>query len=317
MCESKAMIGRPKFEPVRTVFRDEARHFTTWLEQNLEVLAERLGIELTLVQREKTVGDFNVDLLCEDESGRPVIVENQLEKTDHDHLGKLLTYLVNLNASAAIWVTGDPRPEHEKVIDWLNESTGADTAFYLVKVEAVRIGESSPAPLFTVIASPDEQSREVGEKKKEWADRHYKREEFWKGLLEKSKQRTRLFATISPGRHAYIATGSGKSGVTFNYVILMDSGASELYIDHDHETGAGNKAIFDALVAQKKDIEAEFGGPLEWERLSEKRASRIRKRFEDRGLAQPDSWPSLQIDMLEAMIRLDKALRNRLAQLDV
>jgi hypothetical protein len=317
MGDSKALIGRTQFEPVRSVFRDEARHFTTWLEQNLEVLAERLGIELNLVQREKTVGDFNVDLLCEDESGRPIIVENQLEKTDHDHLGKLLTYLVNLNASAAIWVTGDPRPEHEKVVDWLNESTGADTSFYLVKVETIRIGDSSPAPLFTVIAAPDEQLREVGEKKKEWADRHYKRVEFWKGLLERSKQRTRLFATISPGRHSYIGTGSGKSGVTFNYSLSKGSAAAELYIDHDHETGEGNKAIFDALAAQKKDIEAEFGGPLEWERLDDRRASRISKWFEGRGLAQPESWPSLQDEMIDAMIRLDKALRGRLAQLNV
>jgi hypothetical protein len=92
----------------------------------------------------------------------------------------------------------------------------------------------------------------------------------------------------------------------------MDWGASELYIDHDHETGAKNKAIFDALAAQKKEIEADFGGSLEWERLNDKRASRIRKRFEDGGLAKPDSWPSLQNEMIEAMIRLDKALRGRL-----
>jgi hypothetical protein len=313
----RALIGRPQFEPVRNVFRDEARHFTTWLEQNLEVLAERLGIELTLIQREKAVGDFNVDLLCEDESGRPVIVENQLERTDHDHLGKLLTYLVNLNASAAIWVTGDPRPEHEKVVDWLNESTGADTSFYLVKVEAIRIGESSPAPLFTVIAAPDEQSREVGEKKKEWAARHFKREEFWRGLLDRSKQKTKLFATISPGKHAWIGTGSGKSGVTFNYVLSKDSGASELYIDHDRQTGKMNKAIFDALEAQKKEIEAEFGSPLEWERLNDRRACRIRKRFEGKGMNHPESWTALQDDMIDAMIRLDKSLRGRLPQLNI
>jgi glutaredoxin len=93
--------------------------------------------------------------------------------------------------------------------------------------------------------------------------------------------------------------------------------APTVYIDHDHETGQGNKAIFDALAAQKKDIEAEFGGPLEWERLDDRRASRISKWFEGRGLAQPESWPSLREEMIDAMIRLDKVLRGRLSQLNV
>ncbi len=317
MSEKKELIGRLEFEPVRRVFRDEARNFTTWLEQHLDVLAERLGIELSLVQREKDVGDFSVDLLCEDEDGRAVIIENQLEKTDHDHLGKLLTYLVNLDASTAIWVTGEPRSEHEKVIDWLNQNTAADLSFYLVEVEAIRIGESPAAPLFTVVAGPSEQAKEVGEKKKEWVERHYERVEFWKALLDRSKEKTRLFANITPGRASYIATGAGKAGVTFAYVILRDWGAAEMYIDHDKETGAKNKAIFDALAAQKAEIESEFGGQLEWERLDERRASRIRMRFTNGGLAEPETWPTLQEQMIDAMIRLDKALRNRLAKLEV
>ncbi len=121
MTEGRELIGRLEIEPIRKVFRKEAQHFTTWLESHIETLSERVGIELSLVQREKTVGDFTVDLLCEDPDGRPVIIENQLERTDHDHLGKLLTYLVNLDASTAIWVTAEPRPAHQKVVDWLNE----------------------------------------------------------------------------------------------------------------------------------------------------------------------------------------------------
>ncbi len=314
MTQEREVIPLLEFKPIRQLFKDEAQHFTTWLEQHLEVLSERLGIELNLVQREKAVGDFNVDLLCEDSADRPVIIENQLEKTDHDHLGKLLTYLVNLDARAAIWVTSEPRPEHQKVIDWLNENTAADLAFYLVKVEAVSIGQSPPAPLFTVLAGPSEQTKQLGEKKKEWADRHIRRMEFWKGLLDRSKEKTKLFANISPGRYNWLGTGAGRSGVTFNYTIVMDLATVELYIDHDHETGAKNKAIFDALAAQKEAIEREFGGPLEWERLDDKRASRIRKRFTDGGLADPETWPRLQDEMIDAMIKLDRALRGRLAE---
>jgi hypothetical protein len=132
--------------------------------------------------------------------------------------------------------------------------------------------------------------------------------------LDRSKEKTKLFANISPGRYYWLGTGAGKSGVTFNYVISTDGGGVELYIDHDHETGAGNKAIFDALAAQKADIEREFGGPLEWERLDDKRASRIRKRFTNGGLYRPETWPTLQDEMIQAMVRLNDVLRGRLAK---
>jgi hypothetical protein len=317
MTQDKELIGHLEFVPIRQLFKDEAQQFTTWLEQHLEVLSERLGIELNPVQREKAVGDFNVDLLCEDSAGHAVIIENQLEKTNHDHLGKLLTYLVNLDARAAIWITGEPRPEHQKVIDWLNENTAADLSFYLVKVEAGRIGQSPPAPLFTILAGPNEQTKELGEKKKEWADRHVRRMEFWKGLLDKSKEKTKLFANISPTRNQWLGTGAGRSGISFDYIISMDWAAVELYIDWDRETGAKNKAILDALAAQKEAIEREFGGPLDWERLDDKRASRIRKRFTNGGLAEPGTWPQLHEEMIDAMIRLDNALRGRLAKVKV
>jgi hypothetical protein len=276
-----------------------------------------MGLKLTVIQREQSVGDFNVDLLCEDASGKRVIIENQLEKTDHSHLGQLLTYLVNLDASSAIWVASDPRPEHQKVINWLNESTPVDVAFYLVKIEAIRIGTSPFAPLFTVLARPDQQAKEIGEKKKEWADRHVSRYEFWKGLLEKSKSRTKLFASISPSKDNWIATTAGRNGISFNYYITLDAGTAALYIDTDRETGQKNKQIFDELHAQKDAIEAEFGEPLEWNRADDKRHSRISKKVTVGGLASPDTWPYLQDHMIDAMIRLEKVLRSRLNKVGV
>jgi hypothetical protein len=310
------LIGRLEMLPIRQVFPKEAQHFTTWFEAHIEVLAERVGIPLTVIQREKEVGEFNVDLLCEDGEGKPVIIENQVERTDHDHLGKLLTYLVNLDASTAIWVTSEPRAEHQKVVDWLNESTPADVSFFLVKVEAVKIGDSPFAPLFTIQAAPDKQTKEVGEKKKEWAERHMQRYEFWSALLEKSREKTRLFSNISPGRYHWLGTGAGKSGLSFNLTIVMDWGGVELYIDHDKDTGQRNKAIFDAFYAERASIEKEFGGELEWERLDDKRACRIRKRFTSGGLTNTDEWALLQEQMIDAMIRLEKVLKPRIAKID-
>jgi len=318
MTQEKELVGRLEIESIRKAFPHEALHFTRWLEEHIDVLAERLGMDqLSVVQREKSVGAFNVDLLCEGRNGQAVIVENQLEQTNHDHLGKLLTYLVNLDAAAAVWVTSEPRPEHQKVMDWLNESTPATISFYLVKAEAVRIGDSPPAPLFTVVAGPSAQGKVTGHEKKEWAERHVKRVEFWTEFLQRSKERTPLFANIKPSTQHWISTGAGKSGISFNYCILMDSGTVELYIDHDHDTGLRNKAIFDKLHAQKEAVETDLGGPLEWQRLDDKRACRIMRRIEGGGLAQPETWPDLQDRMIEAMIRFHAALKPRLDKVKV
>ena len=120
------------------------------------------------------------------------MIENQLEGTNHDHLGKLITYLSNLDAKTAVWITSHPRPEHERAVHWLNEVLPADMAFYLLQIEAYRIGDSAPAPKFTVVAGPTREARPAGEQKNELAERHLLRLEFWKPPLERARSRTRL-----------------------------------------------------------------------------------------------------------------------------
>src|SRR3972149_5082649 len=183
------MVGRMEHVSLRDVWKKEAKDFTSWLYENLEILGEELDLELTPDQKEKSVGSFSADITAEDKSGQKVLIENQLEKTDHVHLGQILTYISNLDAKIAIWVSSDPRPEHIRAIDWLNE-TGSDVRFYLVKVEAYRIGNSNPAAKFTVVTGPSEKTEIVGDEKKEMAERHRLRYDFWKSLLEKSKQKT-------------------------------------------------------------------------------------------------------------------------------
>lgn len=303
--------------PVREAFAHEAHQFTHWLELNIQALSDRLNMQLTVVQREKSVGDFSVDLECEDGEGRKVIVENQLERTDHTHLGQVLTYLVNLNANTAVWVTPEPRPEHQRVIMWLNEATPDDISFYLVRVEAIRIAGSPFAPLFTVLAGPDKQVKQAGAEKKEWAARQDKQEEFWRSLLERAKVRSSLFANISPSHYNSIGTGAGKSGIGFWYNIRKDFASVGVYIDHDHVTGEKNKVIYDALCSQRDEIEQEYGGPLKWDRMEGRRACQITKEFRYGGLNQANLWTKLQDDMIDTMIRFEKAIRPRLAAIKV
>lgn len=309
-------IGKITVVPVRDAFRHESYDFTVWLEDNIDALAERIGMELTVIEREKSVGSFNVDLLCEDDLGNHVIIENQLERTDHDHLGKLMTYLINLDATIAIWVATDIRPEHQRVIDWLNEMSSADFAFYAIQVEAVRIGDSPYAPLFTVLSGPDEQTREIGDKKKEYAERHIQRYKFWEQLLERSLEHTRLSENRSPTRDHWLTVAAGRSGVSYNYLIYTDYAGIDLYIDFgDFDK---NKTAFDQMFAQKDVIEQEFGDTLDWRRLDDKRSSRVVKLYKGGGgLYDPEAWSHIQKLLIEAMIRLDKTLRRRLRNLKV
>lgn len=304
-------ISKIDIVPIRQAFKHEALNFSVWLEDNIDALSERIGLDLTVIEREKAVGSFTVDLFCEDKDGNTVIVENQLERTDHDHLGKLLTYMVNLEAKTAIWVATEVRQEHQRVIDWLNESTGVDMSFYFVKVEAIRIGDSPFAPLFTPLSQPDEQTHEIGEQKKELAERHVLRQEFWTQLLQRSNGRTRLTENRSPTRDHWLAVAAGKSGINYNYLILKNGAAIDLYIDVGDQ--ARNKAIFDTLLEQKDAIEQEFGDTLDWRRLDDKRSSRIVKVYRGFGsLHEQDKWEQLQEMMIDAMIRFDKTLRKRI-----
>lgn len=236
-------ISRLQKVPLRELWKHEAHGFTHWLADNLDLLSEKIGFSLTFVKREASAGPFSADLLGEDPDGNSVIIENQLEQTNHDHLGKIITYLSNLDAKTAIWITSEPRPEHEKAIHWLNEMLPVDTAFFLIKLEAYQIDGSSPAPMFTIVAGPSVTSKQIGDQKKELAERHVIRLEFWKQLLEETKTRTPIFANRSPTKDNWITVGAGKSGFSYGYVIRMDDAQIELYIDRGN--AEINKNIFE------------------------------------------------------------------------
>jgi len=310
------MIEKLQRINLREVWKHEAYDFTQWLEENIDVLNDVLDLDLSNAEREKAAGTFSVDLVAEDDMGKTVVIENQLEKSNHDHLGKLITYLTAIGAKVAIWIVADPRPEHVGAISWLNESSSA--SFYLLKVEAIKIGDSSPAPLLTLIVGPSEEGREVGKTKKEFAERHILRQQFWKGLLERAKPRTKLHAGISPSQYNWIGTGAGKGGLGYNYALTQHASTVELYIDRGKDSKEENEAIFDALKDHQEEIERSFGDALEWERLETKRACRIVKRFSLGGYREEEEkWPEIQDRMIDAMVRLESSLGSHIAELQV
>ena len=309
------MIGKLKRVPLREVWKHEATDFTRWLQENVDVLNEAIDLSLSGAEREQSAGAFSVDLVAEDEAGNPVVIENQLEKSNHDHLGKLITYLTAIEAKTAIWIVADPRPEHVGAISWLNESSPA--GFYLLKVEAVKIGDSPPAPLLTLIVGPSEESRGVGETKKELAERYAIRGRFWTQLLERAKEKTTLHSGISPGQFHWIGTSAGHRGLNLNYVIRQHDTNVELYIDRGKDTERENNAIFDTLAASREVIEKGFRESLEWQRLEGKRACRIKKDIEGGYRDDGAEWPATHNAMIDAMVRLEKALRPYMRKLEI
>ena len=159
-------VGKLVPVDLREVWQHEADDFTQWLAENLDQLNEVLDQALETLDTEKKVEDsrFCIDILAEDDEGNRVIIENQLEKTDHSHLGQIITYATNMEAKTIIWITKLPRQEHINAINWLNEFT--DKRFYLVQVEAYKIDSSDPAPFFSVICRPSEESKSIGRSKK-------------------------------------------------------------------------------------------------------------------------------------------------------
>ena len=312
-------IGKMIRVPLRELWKKEHKDFTKWLEKNIEYLSDVLDFDLTVLKREEKVGPFKVDLYAEDDLGGKVIIENQLEKTDHEHLGKVITYLTNMEASTAIWITGEPVDEHMNAIEWLNQNSPDNISFYLIKVEAYRIG-SQPlaAPLFTVVKRPTKEIRQLGAERKEYAQRHILRKEFWTQLLEKAKEKTDLHSNVSPNIYSWVAAGAGKSGIVYSYVITYKFGGVEIYLDRgkEFEEPNINKIRFDKLYKSKEEIENDFGGKLDWERLENRRACRISLKFKNVGLNDKDKWNDIQNKMIDAMIRLEKAFRKHIRKLD-
>ena len=308
------MIGHLERVRLRDVWSHEAQDFTPWLAENIDELNNAIDLSLSIVEREHPAGDFSVDLVAEDESGNPVIIENQLERSNHDHLGKLITYLTAIGAKAAIWIVSDPRPEHISAISWLNESSSA--SFYLLKLEAVRIGDSLPAPLLTLIVGSSEESQEAGETKKEFTERYILRHRFWTQLLERAQKKTSLHVNTLPNNSNCIKTSTGNGEFYFRYLVQRHTSDIELYIDRGKDADSENEKIFDTLEKAKRKIEETFGEPLEWQRLEGQRSCRIGKRFSLGGYRDDeDKWQEIQDTTIDAMIRLEAALRPHIDRL--
>jgi hypothetical protein len=260
----------------RTLWESEASSFTPWLAANLILLGKALGLDLELSQTEAAVGSFSCDIHARDTGrDRQVIIENQLEPTDHRHLGQLLTYAAGLDATVIVWISPEFRDEHREAIDWLNRHTSENVEFFGVALEVVRIGDSKPAVVFRLAASPNEWATTVrSTARPERSAKADAYQEFFQAVIDELREKHKFTnSRLAQPRHFYSFSSGVVSGIL--YTAAFPSGArlrAELYIDVG-EAGR-NKAVYDWLLTQKAEIESRTG-PLVWERLDQKRACRI------------------------------------------
>lgn len=310
-------IGRLTSVPLQQVWDHEAHDFTVWLQSNLDVLNEHLDFQLVTAEREQSTGSFYVDLVAEDSHGNTVVIENQLERTDHDHLGKLLTYLAAFEADTAIWIASEPRAEHIKAVAWLNDSSSA--SFYLFRVEAVQIGDSPPAPLVTPIVGPTVEGKRVASQKKEKSEITNTRYSYWSALLEVSASKTRLFSGLSPARGPYMQTTAGAAGLSYSYWVNKVGARIQLWIDKGKDHGDLNNSIFEQLAANREQIDDAAGAPLTWDSMPDARSAKIVRELPGSPgySASPEEWASLMPAMVDAMDSFRVALEPHIKSLNL
>ena len=274
--EKTMALSKLKKVDLREEWQHEASDFTTWLAQdeNLQLLSEEIGIDISLIQTEASVGKFSVDILAEEENtGRKIVIENQLETTNHDHLGKIITYASGFDAEILIWIVKDVRDEHKQAVDWLNEHTDPKINIFAIRMELWQIGDSPFAPKFHVVSQPNDWAKaiKVLPPQSDLSDRRLMQLEFWTRFKEyATSHQSSLRLRKAHPRHWYdISIGNSNSHVS----LVVDAGNEQircgLYIPN-------SKPLFKALRGAKDTIEAKLKHELEWMELEGKKASRVR-----------------------------------------
>jgi hypothetical protein len=316
------MLGRLTRVELREIWITEASDFTPWLarEENLSVLAETLGIELELEAQEKAVGPFRADILCKDiGSNAWVLVENQLERTDHTHLGQLLTYASGLEAVTIVWIAARFTEEHRATLDWLNKITDDTFRFFGLEVELWRIGDSPAAPKFNIVSKPNDWSRSVATAARaidesELSETRVIQRDYW-GIFnqELARQNGRVAGNRKPRPQSWMNYSIGRGGFTLGAVMIRPKRQirAEVYISSDQA-----KAYLGLLKEQEDSIQAELGYPVVWESMPGRRDCRISVCLGDVDPEDKADWPRQHAWLATHVNDLHRVFSPRVKRLD-
>jgi hypothetical protein len=322
-------LGRLEPVDLRTVWLSEPRGFTPWVarDDNLALLGHAIGIDLELVAQEHAVGPFRADILCKraddlSESAEEqsfILIENQLERTDHLHLGQLLTYAAGLKAAIVVWVAASFTEEHRAALDWLNRITTDQFRFFGLEVELWRIGSSPAAPRFNIVAKPNDWSRTVSQAARtiesgavrERAARYLP---YWAALQRLLAARQSPVQLTNPRAEHAVHFAIGRTG----FRLAAFAGWRDKLI------GVGiyikdlpGKPYFHLLERQRSAIETELGFPVEWQELPEQRRSRIEVTKQEVDPADKTDWPAQHTWLAERLESFARTFRQRVITLNV
>lgn len=299
-------IGRLKEIDVRNLWKHEQYDFSDWLskENNIEMLNDVLELTLVDINKEVYVGSYRCDLFAIDETtGIKVIIENQLEASNHDHLGKIITYASGLDATVIVWIVKEAKEEHRSAIEWLNNNTNKEIGFFLIELHAYKIGDSLPAPKFEPIERPNGfiKNSKGNSGSNELNKSQSERLEFWtifnEVLVAKGKPFNMRKATTD---HWYdISIGTSDAHLSITLVNKEGNVGIAVYI-------SDNKELFDSLFSQKQEIENELNLKLDWQRLDNKKASRIIYKIKGLNFDEHSNYSELMNEIIDKVILMKK-----------
>lgn len=316
-------LGTLQSVPLRTIWSDEAQNFTPWLArtENLSRLGDVLGMDLATEDEEVPVGPFSADILCKDMTdGSWVVIENQIEKTDHRHLGQVLTYAAGLDAKTMIWIASKFTDEHRAALDWLNDNTGEEISFFGLEIELWKIGNSPAAPKFNIVSKPNGWSKAVRSQAAatEGTITPHKQFqfEFWTGFKEFVEKNSTLKAQ-KPAHQHWMNLSIGRAGINMGAItslwntVTNSYGVPELRVELNL-VGPSAKANFAALEERKEDVAAKCGVPITWHNPAEKKSCKLYVRC-DGDFTQRSQWPE-QFGWLVKNLELFRSVFGPLAQ---
>ena len=270
-------LARLEKVDLRDQWKDEAKDFTPWLAEpeNIEILSEAIGMDLEVIGKEEKVGSFSADILCKDiNTNRNVVIENQLEQTDHTHLGQVITYCAGLEASTFIWISSQVREEHRAAVDWLNAITSDDYHFFAIEVQLFRIGDSPVAPNFKIVAKPNGWTKNVRKQvSDELSDTEKLKLEYWEEYRKYVLEQPKEFNPQRPLPQHWTNVAIGTSGIWLS--VCVGRGKTNIAVDLIIQT-SNTKEVFDKLYdAGNEKSKEKIGGNIQWLRMDDKKSSYV------------------------------------------
>ena len=301
---STVKIGKLTEVDVRDLWKHEQYDFSNWLakEENIKLLDDEIGLTLMDINKEVYIGSYRCDLVAKDETtGQIVIIENQLEATNHDHLGKIISYAAGLDAKTIIWIVKEAREEHKAAIEWLNNNSSEEIGFFLIELHAYKINDSLPAPMFKVAEKPNNFTKTS---KQNYSDKELNRSQnerlmFWEEFNTVIVAKGKPFSVRKPTTdHWYdVAIGTSEAHLAINLVNKENKIVLELYI-------LDNKNLFDHIYEDKEKIENTLQMSFSWERLDGKKASRIKHDVLGLDFSDHSNYPQLMDECIEKILKM-------------